>query len=113
VSRIVLSLFLAGLASFGLLGLFFLLVPRVVGERASAASSLLQYVLILALVVPAIAAAIFGPGLFFELTANDAATKDQRTWLIVGGIASLCVTCVAALRSPAGRRYSAWRARVE
>jgi hypothetical protein len=107
-----LPVLLAGLASYALLCLFLALVPRLAGERKSVVSFLLQYLLILVLVVPAIAAAIFGPSLLIELTANESRTENQNAGLIVVGSVLLVGCLIAALRSPAGRRYTSWRSRV-
>jgi hypothetical protein len=103
------SLVLAGLVAFGMLFAFFSLVPRVVANRPGIFSFTLQWLLIAVLVFPAIAVAYFAPTWLYEVPFDQVATKDQRFWLIVGGIALFVGCFLVALRSSAGKRYSQWR----
>jgi len=103
------SLVLAGLVAFGILFGFFALVPRVVANRAGVSSFTLQWLLIAVFVFPAIAVAYFAPSWIYEVPFGQVATKDQRFWLILCGIALFVGCFVLALRSPAGKRYSRWR----
>jgi drug/metabolite transporter superfamily protein YnfA len=41
--------------------------------------------------------------------AEETTTKESRTWHILGGVLLLAVCGFFAMRSPAGRRYAAWR----
>jgi hypothetical protein len=106
------SMVIAGFVAYAMLFAFFALVPRVVAGRASILGFSLQWLLIAVLVLPAIAVAYFGPSWLYEASFGRTATKDQRLWLIVGGIALLVVCFLVALRSSAGKRYSQWRRRV-
>ena len=106
------ALLLSGLVAYAMLFAFFALVPRVVPVRASILGFSLQWLLIAVLALPTIAVAYFGPSWLYEVPFGRAATKDQRTWLIISGIALFGICFVIALRSSAGKRYSQWRSRV-
>jgi hypothetical protein len=103
------SLVIAGLVAFGMLFVFFALVPRVVANRPGIFSLTLQWLLIAVLVFPAIAVTYFAPSWLYEVPFGQAATKAHRFWLIMGGIALFVVCFLVALRSSAGKRYSQWR----
>ena len=103
------SLVLAGLAAFGMLIAFLALVPRVVARRPGIFSFTVQWLLIAIVVFPAIAVAYFAPSWLYEVPFGQVATKDQRFWLILGGIALFAGIFLVALRSSAGKRYSRWR----
>jgi hypothetical protein len=103
------SLLLAGLVAFGMLFVFFALVPRVVANRSGVFSFAMQWLLIAVLVFPAIAVAYFAPSWLYEVPFGQAATKDQRFWFMVVGIALFVGCFLVALRSSAGKRYSQWR----
>ena len=105
------SFVLSGLVAFGMLFSFLALVPRVVVGRSTALSVILQFFLIGILVLPAVAVAYYGPSWLYEAPFGQVATKDQRLWLIVGGIALFCGCAAVALRSSAGKQYSKWRGR--
>src|SRR4051812_48815589 len=100
-----LSLVFAGAASFAMLYLFFALVPRLGARRRALTSILIQWILIASVVIPAIAAAIFGPIWLYQVVFNYATTQNQRLWLIASGILALVLCFLAAMRSAAGRRY--------
>ena|SRR5689334_19245061 len=104
------SILISGLVAYAMLIAFLALAPRVAAGRSSIRSSSVQWLLVAALVLPAIAVAYFGPSWLFDVPFGQAATKDQRFWLIVGGIALLIICFLVALRSSAGKRYSQWRA---
>jgi hypothetical protein len=112
MTPVLLSLLFAGLASFAMLCLFFALVPRLAADGRFISSALVQWLLIAALVFPAIAAAIFGPSWLYEVTFSRATTKDQRLWLIIAGVGLLAVCVFCALQSSPGKIYSSWRTRV-
>jgi hypothetical protein len=103
------SVVLAGLVAFGMLFAFVALVPRVVANRAGVLSFTLQWLLVAVLVFPAIAVAYFAPSWLYEVPFGQVATKEQRFWFIVGGVALFVGCFLVALRSSAGRRYSQWR----
>jgi hypothetical protein len=90
---------------------FFALVPRIVANRSTALSFILQWLMIAILVLPAIAVAYFGPSWLYEAPFGQVASKYSRLWLIVGGVALFGGCFVAALRSSAGKQYSKWRGR--
>ena len=107
-----LSVLIAGFASFAMLYSFFALVPRFAGDGRSVSSALIQWLLIASVVIPAIAVAFYGPIWLYQVAFSRATTEDQRLWLILAGIGLLAVCMLGALRSPAGKRYSMWRTRV-
>ena len=107
-----LSFLLSGLAAFALLCAFVTLVPRLAGRGNSIMSVLAQYILIAAVVVPAIGIAIFGPLSLYELSFSRPTTKDQRFWLLLGGSLLLVICLVSALRTAVGRRFLSWQSRV-
>ena len=106
------SILLSGLIAYAMLFAFFATMPRVVAGRSTILGFALQWLLILVLALPAIAVAYFGPSWLYEVLFGRAATKDQRLWLMLGGIALLGFCFFIALRSSAGRRYSQWGRRV-
>lgn len=110
--EVVASIALPGLMTFAFLYVFLRLAPRLAARRATTVSFLTQWLLILVLVMPAIAIAILGPSWLFEVLTQGATTKESRAWLLLGGVLVLAVCCFAAIRSPTGRRYSAWRSSV-
>jgi hypothetical protein len=107
-----LSFLLSGLAAFALLCAFVALVPRFAGSGKSIMSVVLQYILIAAVVVPAIGIAIFGPLSLYEVIFSRSTTKDQRFWLLLGGSLLLVICLFSALRTAVGRRYLLWQSRV-
>jgi len=109
VIQALVSLLIAGLVTYAMLVAFFATVPRVVDGRSSTASFVLQYLLIALFVLPAIAVAYFGPLWLLQVPFDRDTTKDERFWLIIGGILLLGIAFVGAVRSSVGRRYSQWR----
>jgi hypothetical protein len=109
---VALSFLLSGLAAFALLCAFAALVPRVAGDGKSLVSVALQYVLIVAVVLPAIAIAVFGPLWLYEVAFGHPTTKDLCFWLLFGGTVLLVACLIAAATSTVGRRYFSWQSRV-
>jgi hypothetical protein len=107
-----LSVLIAGFASFAMICLFLALVPRLAGDGKSVSSALIQWLLIASVVMPAIAVAFYGPIWLYQVVFSRATTEDQRVWLILAGIGLLAVCMFGAFRTPAGKRYSRWRSRV-
>ena len=105
-----LSLLLSGLMAFSFLCLFFALAPRLAGKPQSILGWLVQWALIFALVLPAVAAAFFGPMWLHEAMFAHTATQQERLWLLISGLVALPLCFVAALRTNVGRRYLLWRA---
>jgi hypothetical protein len=105
------SLVLSGLVAFAMLFAFFALVPRVAADRSAGPSFTLQWFLITVIVHPAFAVAYFAPSWLYEVPFGRVATKEQRLWLIIGGIALFGICFLVALRSSAGKRYTQWRRR--
>lgn len=107
-----LSFLLSGLAAFALLCAFVALVPRLAGSGKSITSVLVHYILIAAVVVPAIGIAIFGPLALYEVIFSRPMTKDERFWLLLGGSLLLVICLFSTLRTAVGRRYLSWQSRV-
>lgn len=106
------SFLLSGLAAFALLYAFVALVPRLASSGKSLMSGLLQYILIAAVVAPAIGIAIFGPLSLYEVSLGRPTTKDQRFWFLLGGSVLFVICLFSALRTAVGRRYLSWQSRV-
>jgi hypothetical protein len=106
------SLLLAGLASFAMLCLFLALVPHLARDGKALEGLLLQWLLIVCIVMPAIATATFGPIWLYEVAFNRPTMQDHRLWLIASGIVVLVLCFLGALQSAVGKRYSSWRSRV-
>jgi len=105
------SAVLGGFASFAMLCLFLALVPRLARDGKSTRSFLVQWLLIVGLVLPAIAPAIFGPLWLYEVAFDRPTTADHRLWLIPAGIVVLVFCFLGAIHSAIGKQYSSWRSR--
>jgi hypothetical protein len=100
-----LSFLIAGLVSFAMQWIFFALLPLLAVDGQPISPFKLKWQLVVPVLIPATAIAIFGPCWLYEVVFGRDTPKDQRLWFILAGV-GLHVACMhGALRSPAGKRY--------
>jgi hypothetical protein len=100
-----LSFLISGLVSFAMEWLFVRMVPLLSVDGQPVSNFKFKWRLVMPVLIPAMAIAIFGPAWLYEVAFGCAMKKGQRLWFILSGV-GLHVACMhAALRTPAGKRY--------